>query len=240
MRIIFLNSWYAKAGKAFYDFIDKNSSDVDVFCLTEIYPELFSELESKLPNFKGCYEKGVFDPNLNFIYGQAIFTRKAFHIRDEGKIDSPKDFHNKLNFAFASLFELTADEKTLRIANVHGVSRPGHKLDTPARIKQSRKIIDFMKDNKGPKIIGGDFNLEPFTKSVKMFEQVGYRNLIKDFKIEETRNCLSWEQFPNEEKQHFADYIFVSPEVKVKNFEVPNVEISDHLPLVLDFSFDSD
>jgi hypothetical protein len=28
---------------------------------------------------------------------------------------------------------------------------------------------------------------------------------------------------------------FVSPEIKVKSFKVPDVEISDHLPMILDF-----
>ena len=32
-----------------------------------------------------------------------------------------------------------------------------------------------------------------------------------------------------------VDYVFVSPEVKVIDFSVPNIEISDHLPLILDF-----
>jgi endonuclease/exonuclease/phosphatase family metal-dependent hydrolase len=36
-------------------------------------------------------------------------------------------------------------------------------------------------------------------------------------------------------KQPFADYIFITPDIKVKNFEVPDLEISDHLPMILDF-----
>jgi len=36
-----------------------------------------------------------------------------------------------------------------------------------------------------------------------------------------------------------SDYVFVSLEVKVKKFEVPNIEISDHLPLILDFEMNN-
>ena len=43
---------------------------------------------------------------------------------------------------------------------------------------------------------------------------------------------MGWKFFG---KQHFADYVFVSKDVKVKKFEVPYLEISDHLPLILDF-----
>jgi len=239
MRIVFLNSWYAKAGKAFYDFIGKNSTETDIFCLSEIYPELFSKLEGILPDFKGFYEEGIFDPGMNFAYGQAIFARNGIELKSLGKIKSPKDRKDELGFAFALPLQLSIKGRKLCVINVHGKSRPGDKLDTPARIKQSQNIIDFLKDKYEPMIIGGDFNLMPFTKSIKMFENAGYRNLIRDFNINETRNRLSWDQFPNEEKQHFADYTFVSSGVKVKAFEVPKVEISDHLPLILDFSLGS-
>ena len=66
--------------------------------------------------------------------------------------------------------------------------RPGHKLDTPVRLRQSKLILDFLKDKVGSKIIGGDFNLLPETRSVEMFEKAGYRNLIKEFGIKNTRN----------------------------------------------------
>ena len=139
---------------------------------------------------------------------------------------------------FSSFVSFEFGNKVVNLMNVHGKAHPGHKKDIPERILQSQKIIDFMADKSGPKIIGGDFNLLPDTESVKMFEKAGYKNLIKDFNIENTRNRLSWEQFqhqPDFVKQYFADFCFVSPDVKVKSFEVPYNEVSDHLPLILDF-----
>ena len=60
-------------------------------------------------------------------------------------------------------------------------------------------------------------------------------NLIKKFAIERTRSCLSpW--FGSPDFQEFADYTFVSPDVNVLSFTVPDIEVSDHLPLVLEFS----
>jgi endonuclease/exonuclease/phosphatase family metal-dependent hydrolase len=35
--------------------------------------------------------------------------------------------------------------------------------------------------------------------------------------------------------RNVVDYVFVSKDVQVKNFEVVNNDISDHLPLILDF-----
>jgi endonuclease/exonuclease/phosphatase family metal-dependent hydrolase len=73
----------------------------------------------------------------------------------------------------------------------------------------------------------------PDTESIRMIEQTGMRNLIADFGIATTRSELSYAQYPPDDRQHFADFAFVSPEARVVDFRVPRVNISDHLPLVL-------
>jgi hypothetical protein len=67
--------------------------------------------------------------------------------------------------------QLEEDRKVVTILNAHGVSRPGDKLDTPERLKQSEVFIAFMAQQPGTRIIGGDFNLLPETESVKIFEK---------------------------------------------------------------------
>jgi endonuclease/exonuclease/phosphatase family metal-dependent hydrolase len=121
------------------------------------------------------------------------------------------------------------------LCNVHGLPAPGSKLDSPERLRQSKKIIDYLADKPGAKIVMGDFNLMPQTESVRMFESTGYSNLIKDFSIRSTRNHYAWDRFPDS-KQLFADYTFVSPEVRVKNFSVLNDNVSDHLAMQLEIN----
>ncbi len=128
---------------------------------------------------------------------------------------------------------LQIEERKLYIINVHGDSRPINKQDSEERIYQSQTIIDFLKDKAGLKIVGGDFNLFPDTQSVKMFEECGYRNLIREYNIDTTRNELAW-IYP--EKHLFADYAFVGPGVEVIDFQVPKNEISDHLPMILEIA----
>ena len=73
------------------------------------------------------------------------------------------------------------------------------------------------------------------TESVRMFEEAGYRNLIRDFDIKTTRNQISWDMWPDLPKQLWADFVFVSPDIKVKSFVVPeDDESSDHLPMILE------
>jgi len=169
-------------------------------------------------------------------FGQAVLVKKTI------KLTSFERFHLfrqrlKDSGSFVK-FKVSIQNKELLIGSVEGKPRPGNKFDTNTRIKQSKFILESFSNDRLPRIIGGDFNLLPDTKSLKMFEKAGYRNLIKDFKVKTTRNEFAWETLKNDRgfiKQYYSDYCFVSSDVKVKNFQVPNIEISDHLPLILDF-----
>jgi len=233
LRVIFLNSWFGKAEKPFFDFVKKESSKTDIFCFMEVSPALYSNLSSILKKFNGLYQKGHYIKTFGVSCGQAIFLAKRVKNGKTGKVLIYRQSIRDLGFM--QFAELVIGKKKLWLGSVHGKTLPGDKLDTPTRIKQSEIIINFFAGKRGLKMIGGDFNLMPDTKSIKMIEETGYRNLTRDFNIRETRNRLCWQQFPRDKRQHFADYVFVSSEIKVKKFEVPHNEISDHLPQILDF-----
>jgi len=237
MRIIFFNIWHGQVWDLLKKFILKESSKTDIFCFLEVQPDLQIKLQEILPDFEPIYQAGLKTNYLGgVIEGRSIFVKNKIEISKSGNISIFKE--TKTDAGGFQYAQLLVGQKTLFIGEVHGKARPGTKMDTPARLRQSHKIIDFAKDIKGPKIIGGDFNLLPETESVLMFEKAGYKNLIKEFNVKSTRNKISWEQFkdqPGFVKQHFADYVFVSSEIKIKSFEVPYLEISDHLPLILDF-----
>jgi hypothetical protein len=128
----------------------------------------------------------------------------------------------------------TSERAAYWISNVHGVSRPGDKLDTPERILASDILIEEGGKKGGMnRIILGDFNLNENTESIALFEKNGFRNLIKEYNIKTTRNHHIWDKFPND-KQMYSDYVFVGPEVEVKNFEVLPDIVSDHQPLFLE------
>ena len=236
MRIIFLNTWQGRGGVPLKNFIEKESRKTDIFCFQEVSPDFFKILSSWLPRHEPFYEAGKKLATDGRIYGQVIFTKPGIGVREKGKISLYNQLTNDIGFLLYQHVSFNGGEMWL--GNVHGKTNPGSKKDTESRLNQSRKIIDFFAEKKAPVIFGGDFNLLPDTKSIRMFEGAGYKNLIKDFGIKTTRNRLSWEEFrkqPNFVKQYFADYVFVSPGVKVKSFEVPHLEVSDHLPLILDF-----
>lgn len=261
MRLISLNTWGGKVYEPLIKFIQKNSADTDIFCFQEIYDNnsgvkqykdiiranLLDELKTILNNFQVFYsiELAGFDDNpesvdFDLTVGKAIFVKGDIKINNYGDIllygdrsekNLKKDFSNLP--VVLQYVQLTLNNKQFIICNIHGISFPSSKLDTKLRLNHSKRIVDFLKDKDGIKILTGDFNLLPQTNSIKLLEG-NLRNLIKEFNIGRTRSNLS-PYYKKPDFQKFADYTFVSKDVKVKKFEAPNVEISDHLPMILEF-----
>lgn len=248
-------------GQPLFDFLSENAKNTDVFCFQEVFhagqdaPQVSSEarmhfldeLVAALPDF--VYYFDVKSSGYDFEnpvpwkldFGHAIFVRSTHEIIAHGW-EVYMDTKGYLNctpqeglLGVQSVAIKKLNGQSLHIVHPHGISKPGTKLDTPERLHQSESILKHIKSlPQGDIVLCGDFNLMPDTESIHMIEHSGLRNLIAEFGITNTRNEISWAKFPGLEKQHFADYMFVSEGVKVKSFEVPYNEISDHLPMVLE------
>ncbi len=256
MRLISLNTWGGKIYQPLMNFIKQYATDTDIFCFQEVFNtasdikeyaeyrmSLYNDLSKLLTEFQGYYastqEKYVFYNgfvDFDLSYGLAIFIRRNikvlstedfFIFRKRNGLD-PKDIPHTLPKNLQHLKFIYNNSQTT-ICNYHGIWLPNSKEDSPTRIEQSQKIKLFLGKQKGRKILCGDFNLGTKTRSIEILENIMV-NLIKKFDIPTTRN----KNFPGSEK--FADYTFVSKEIQVKSFEVPKVEVSDHLPMILEFS----
>ena len=140
------------------------------------------------------------------------------------------NFHTEDHPRCVQVVELDVDGKNLQILNLHGLySRD--KQDSERALNQCKYVLEVAKRKNIPTIIVGDFNLLPETKSIEILDKE-FKNLIKEYKIQSTR--------PNfddgtDQGNNVVDFIFVNDKIKVNNFEVININISDHLPLLLDF-----
>lgn len=256
MKLVSLNTWGGKIYKPLTKFIKQHAADTDIFCFQEVFKtstkhykragfriNLYKDLRLLLPDFQGYFvttqEKYIFYygfVDFDLCYGLAIFVKKNTKVLSSGdffifgKINSlnPNDIPHTLPKNLQYLNFLYKGRQ-FTVGNYHGIWLPNSKADSETRIQQSLKINDFIKHQSGEKIICGDFNLAQNTKSVEILEE-SLDNLIRKFNIQTTRN----KYFPGEEK--FADYTFVSKKIKVKSFEVPQIEVSDHLPMILEFS----
>ena len=113
------------------------------------------------------------------------------------------------------------------------MAEPGDKLDTAERLGQSQAVLEFLRGWEGETIVCGDLNRCPRRPASGAFER-GLRNLIRECGITNTRSRLT-PQFGTTEAQYFADYAFVSAGLAVRACSAPYMEVSDHLPVIVDF-----
>ena len=74
----------------------------------------------------------------------------------------------------------------------------------------------------------GDFNLRPDTESIRMIEKEMI-NLVTKHNVTSTRTSLY------KKTERFADFVFLSHNVKEIDFKVLPDEVSDHSPLFVEF-----
>ena len=168
----------------------------------------------------GNYTKSKYE----VVKGQNIFLENHFTYTTDHSNWPEEDYRAVL------VTDLIIDEKPLRILNYHGIWTRG-KLGNKKTLAACKKINALALEAKGKVVICGDFNLFPDTPSMKLFE-TSFVSLVDQFKIKTTRpnaNEL------NNLDRNVVDYIFVSRGVKVNKFEVIQLDVSDHLPLVLNF-----
>ncbi len=226
MKILSLNVWEGgRLRPEISQFLNTNISDIDILCLQEAYESFHEVIEPFLESFVEVKGNNVITSD---DFWQATLVRKSLIVREWGTLleDEPE-------MGFCVWTHIEKDDQPYYILNYHGKSQPGTKLDNAERILASQKLIDFTKNQPGHHIVVGDFNLLETTKSVSVFEESGFSNLIKEFHIETTRNRHSWDLYPNDPQLH-SDYAFVSPGVRVIDFKVLPDIVSDHQPLLLE------
>ncbi|MEK7625289.1 MAG: endonuclease/exonuclease/phosphatase family protein [Patescibacteria group bacterium] len=246
MKIITLNTWGGRVHSELINFLSKNL-DVDVFCFQEIYHRatynhmeqggldpsltLFDDIEKALPNHKGYFRAHNLET-----YGLAMFVKKGMvvELEDECFVHKFKGYIPGEEIARHArnlqVVVLRTSESKLNVFNFHGLWNGGGKTDSTDRLNQSKKLIEYVKKFRGAKVICGDFNLEPQTESIKMIENLPMRNLIKEYGVISTRTSFYAKDI------RFADYVFVSDEVKIIDFRVLAEEVSDHSAIELEIS----
>lgn len=245
MKLITLNTWGGRIPELSSKFL-QTYKDVDIFCFQEVYHKAHGKdtLWLDSTNFDLCSDikdslsghQCLYHPHLGDWWGLAMHINKNFPIKESGErmIYKDKGYNPELelqghaakNIQYATI---EINRKPVSIINIHGLWNGKGKTDTDDRLEQSRKVLEFTKTLSHDFVLCGDFNLLPETKSLKMFEEFGLRNLVKEYGITSTRT--SFYKKPDK----YADYIFVTLGIEVKDFKVLADEVSDHAPLYLEF-----
>ena len=233
MKVITLNLWEGEILEPLKFFINNHSEDIDVFCLQRTLntdkSNLFELIQDILPNFNGYFSEIVSG------IGLATFVNKRLNIDKIEKFDIlyPEEIKNLRNEKGEPYYHrivqvLSIGEPKINIFNFHGI--PGNlKQDTLEREVQTKRLNDVLEKYSNPKIIVGDFNLNPDTKGISDLENKMV-NLMKGSPYKTTRTRF----YTRKDIMPFADYIFTSRDIKVKEFKVLPDEVSDHCALFLE------
>lgn len=99
-------------------------------------------------------------------------------------------------------------------------------LSYKVRQHQILHLYNMIKQTDRPYIVAGDFNAFTGGDEIKLFKSAsGLKN------ADPTRQP----SYPSRNPKRHLDFILHSPKIKVTEFRMPSVELSDHLPLVIDF-----
>ena len=225
---------------AFDSFISKSAVDkASVKLPYSFFAPNWSLREFKQNNFHGkkvfIHDFGGFIEYGNYIKslfkisgGKSVFVQGYFsYMTDwEWMQNHPGEEPRMVQIADLELNSL----QKLRILNYHGIWSKD-KQGTDRTKSACQKLIRLAAEVTFPSIICGDFNLFPDTQSIKTLQEK-FTSLVDKYNITHTRPKSNELSFA---KRNVVDYIFVSKEIGIKSFKVIDSDVSDHLPLLVEF-----
>ena len=117
--------------------------------------------------------------------------------------------------------------KEIAILSWHG-AWTAPPVDTAETLRQSRLVANYLSSLKTHFILGGDLNNTPDSKTVGLVSKVA-NNLMFGSSVVQTTHPKIHKIAP---RGFLIDYVFVSPHFRLVSIKVPQVLISDHLPVV--------
>jgi endonuclease/exonuclease/phosphatase family metal-dependent hydrolase len=187
----------------------------------------FHKKENFTFDFGGFIEMGNYvKTKFEISKKEHLYVKKSGNIKITDWQKWPKCFSTGVQIVDLKL----PKSKMLRVINYHGIWTK-EKVGNIETLNACRKILSLAKEIEYPTIIAGDFNLFPDSPSMQVF----YKDFIS---LVDKHNIVTTRPNSNELshlERNVVDYILVSKNIKINSFEVLDSDVSDHLPLVLDF-----
>ena len=172
-------------------------------------------------------------------WGLATFVHASLPVIGQAQGFVHKDFsangygeHPRSRSAHAIRLHDYTRQQTLGVAHMHGLRDLRGKMDTPERTAQAHRLLnlsDQVSVADDLRIVCGDFNVEQDSKTLAIFKDRGFTELVTAGAFPGTRNSRY------EKSGRFADYLLINRENEVKKFDVIfDPEVSDHCPLILE------
>lgn len=245
IKFITINIWFG--GKVWDNLISYIKAEKpDILALQEVYDghdgslekryrtmeEFANELGSFLPF--NAFGATVLDSGVNVTWGNAVFSKFPIINRKTIFFDLPYteysftlDTDPRLAAEGMLECELDVDGRKAFIYSWHGVW-DNHGNDSPSRFEMERVIVENLKDKQAV-ILAGDSNMRHKTKVIENIgKKLALENVFGDGLVSTFNMNRKTQPFFAKES---VDKIFLSPEFKVLEKEMPKVDVSDHYPL---------
>lgn len=122
---------------------------------------------------------------------------------------------------------------TFHVLSAHGAWTKAP-VDTPHKLRQAHRLARHLSGlQPEPFILGGDLNLPPQARVIKILETVATNATTLPIAcISRTTHPTIHATAASKPAGLLVDYIFVSPHFTVTSIDAPVVTVSDHLPVV--------
>lgn len=194
------------------------SSDSDIICLQEVDRKTFRSYFQSQPEyiFKKLSLNYIYTPTQNMIAGQTgnmIISRYPIVSSEEHALPFGK-YPRKIHKA-----TIKTPLGDLAVLNTH------LDLSKSIRKEQIDEIAKLLEKSKEPFILAGDMNTSNLSELHKL------SSLATDTgKIIEKENLPT---FINKKYTSRIDYIFISEDIILQSYEVSNLNLSDHEPVII-------
>ncbi len=157
-------------------------------------------------------------------YGKNSFWRHIPILKKQGNAFLARDRIRNETFHY---FERGMKRLVIELELDHVIVYLVHlSLGAKARHHQLSDLYDLVKNTNKPCVVAGDFNMLWGEREINMFlAATGLKNA----------NTENLPTFPSRQPRRHLDFVLHSKEISVKNFRVPSVAFSDHLPVLVDF-----
>jgi len=203
----------------------------DILALVEVDTRSFNESEDYLAYFKKKlgmnysvekrkYHFRGFFKILNLI---PWFRNNSNSVLSKWKMYDVKFFYFKHGIKRAIIKTSINTPRKIHLFLVH------LSLGKNTRKKQLGELAQIVKEVKGSVIVAGDFNTFEGEREIQNFlKETGLKHKYKSAKRVFT--------YPSFYPRRRFDYILTSPKIKIKKYKILKLELSDHLPVLVDFN----
>ncbi len=251
IKIVSLNLW--NGGRLFAPMRDfLVDQQADIYCLQEVYDGHDDQLEDRyrtvellkaaFPDYMAYFAPVYADTRVDgdIEEGNFILSRFPLIERENFFIDVPfarLSQDNTTDFSgFPSPLQRVVMEvggKKLTLMNVHGPVNHNGTEDTPRRLHLRDRILERVTEYT---IVAGDFNLQPQTQTISGLEAKLQTVFVHDRGTSFNLSRKDLVKYPGYATA-VVDMMFATPSLRVLSGEMPQVDVSDHLPLVAELNF---